>query len=48
MQPLADLRSHILWDELTAKINEYLRSVTVGMLVERHRALSGRVPLTFV
>ncbi len=40
--------SHILWDELTLRVSEYLRSVTLAMLLERYRVLqSGRRPLTF-
>lgn len=40
--------SHLLWDELTAKIGEHLRSVTIAMLLERHRVLAkGQRPLTF-
>ena len=39
--------SHLLWDELTAKVSEYLRSVTLAMLLDRHRLLErGDRPLT--
>ena len=40
--------SHVLWEELTSKVSEYLRSVTLEMLLERRRVLeSGERPLTF-
>jgi Rrf2 family iron-sulfur cluster assembly transcriptional regulator len=40
--------SHLLWEELTSKVSEYLRSVTLAMLLERHRLLErGERPLTF-
>lgn len=39
--------SHLLWDELTTKVSGYLRSVTVAMLLDRHRMLErGERPLT--
>ncbi len=41
--------SHILWDELTTRVSEYLRSVTLAMLLERYRLLErGERPLIFV
>jgi Rrf2 family iron-sulfur cluster assembly transcriptional regulator len=40
--------SHLLWDELTTRVSEYLRSVTLAMLLERHRVLErGERPVTF-
>lgn len=40
--------SHILWDELTTRVSEYLRSVTLAMLLERYKVLErGGRPLTF-
>jgi Rrf2 family iron-sulfur cluster assembly transcriptional regulator len=40
--------SHLLWDELTSRVSEYLRSVTLAMLLERHRVLEGgQRPVTF-
>ena len=40
--------SHLLWDELTTKVSEYLDSVTLAMLLERHEILArGGRPLTF-
>jgi len=40
--------SHLLWDELTTRVSEYLRSVTLAMLLERHRLLErGDRPVTF-
>jgi Rrf2 family iron-sulfur cluster assembly transcriptional regulator len=39
--------SHLLWDELTTRVSEYLRSVTLAMLLERHHLLeAGARPLT--
>lgn len=35
--------SHIVWDELTARMNEFLGSVTLATLLEKHRLLN-RVP----
>jgi Rrf2 family iron-sulfur cluster assembly transcriptional regulator len=41
--------SHLLWDELTTRVSDYLRSVTLAMLLERHRLLErGERPLTLV
>lgn len=40
--------SHLLWDELTTRVAEYLRSVTLATLLERQRVLErGERPLTF-
>jgi Rrf2 family iron-sulfur cluster assembly transcriptional regulator len=40
--------SHLLWDELTTRVSEYLRSVTLAMLLERYRVLErGQRPLSF-
>jgi Rrf2 family iron-sulfur cluster assembly transcriptional regulator len=40
--------SHVLWEELTSRVSEYLRSVNLAMLLERRRVLeSGERPLTF-
>lgn len=40
--------SHLLWDELTTRVSEYLRSVTLAVLLERYRVLErGARRLTF-
>jgi Rrf2 family iron-sulfur cluster assembly transcriptional regulator len=40
--------SHLLWDELTTRVSEYLDSVTLAMLLERHRLLErGERPVSF-